>query len=152
MANGPTERKTNITFKNNDDYESYINALDVDYYSQDGVFTGYVYKLITPEFNRVIRSPYGRSTVFKQNIVEYIGNKCFIPTSGNCFIKCIKYFTNKGYREKFLTFIRTEKYRSGVMTSARIQPFCKKNLSTLVVLMVNKYLLETLPKEIHHCS
>ena len=61
-----------------------------------------------------------------QEIVEYHGQNCYIPTSGMCFIKCINYFTKKDYTEEFLTFIRTEKYRSGVMTTARIQPFCKK--------------------------
>ena len=28
---GPTEHKTNIRFKNMDDYESYLNAMDIDY-------------------------------------------------------------------------------------------------------------------------
>ena len=61
-----------------------------------------------------------------QEIVEYHGQNCFIPTSGNCFIKCIKYFTRKDYAEEILTFIRSKKYRSGVMTSARVQPFRKE--------------------------
>ena len=40
------------------------------------------------------------------------------------------YFTKKDYKEEFLTFIRTEKYRPGVMTSARIQPICRiKNIN-----------------------
>ena len=43
-----------------------------------------------------------------------------------CFKKCKNYLTNKDYTEEFLAFIRSKKYRSGVMTSARIQPFCKK--------------------------
>ena len=43
-----------------------------------------------------------------------------------CFIKCISYFTKKVYTEEFLTFIRTEQRRSNVMTSARIQAFCRK--------------------------
>ena len=48
-----------------------------------------------------------------------------------CFIKCINYFTKKDYTEEFLTFIRTEQRRSNVMTSARIQPFCRKyNIET----------------------
>ena len=42
-----------------------------------------------------------------------------------CFLKCIKYFTKKDYTE-VLTFIRTEQRRSNVLTSARIQPFCRK--------------------------
>ena len=44
-----------------------------------------------------------------------------------CFIKCNNYFTEKDYTEEFLTFIRTAQRRSIVMTSTRIQPFCRKN-------------------------
>ena len=62
-----------------------------------------------------------------QEIVEHRGKNCYFPTSGHCFIKCINYFTKKDYTEEVLTFIRTEQRRSNVMTSARIQPFCKKN-------------------------
>ena len=43
-----------------------------------------------------------------------------------CFIKCINRFTKKDYTEEFLTFIRSEQRRSNVMTSARIQSFCRK--------------------------
>ena len=128
MLVGEIEQKTNIMFKNVDDFESYINAIDNSGYdNEDAIFTGWLYRLNTPEFKKVNRSQYGRGTDFKQDIVEYIGNNCYIPTSGNCFIKCINYFTKKDYTEKFLTFIRTEQRRSNVMTSARIQPFCKKH-------------------------
>ena len=61
-----------------------------------------------------------------QEIVEYYGQNCYLPTSGMCFIKCINYLTEKDYTEEFLTFIRSEQRRSNVMTSARIQPFCRK--------------------------
>ena len=73
------------------------------------------------------RSQYGRGTDFKQDIVEHIDNNCYIPTSGNCFIKCINYFTEKVFTEEFLSFIRTEQRRSNVMTVARVQPFCRKH-------------------------
>ena len=43
-----------------------------------------------------------------------------------CFKKCSNSFTKKLYTEEFLTFIRTEQRRSNVLTSARIQPFCRK--------------------------
>ena len=124
MIIGPVEHKTNIRFKNMDDFERYINAIDIDYDSDDVIFTGYVYKLNTPQFKVVKRSAYGKGTNHMQEIVEYHGQNCYIPTSGMCFIKCINYFTKKDYTE-FLTFIKTEKYRSRVMTTARIQPFCK---------------------------
>ena len=128
MLVGEIEQKTNIRFKNVDDFESYINAIDNSGYDSEYViFTGWLYKLNTPEFKKVNRSQYGRGTDFKQDIVEYIGNNCYIPTSGNCFIKCINYFTKKDYTQEFLTFIRTEQRRSNVMTAARVQPFCRKH-------------------------
>ena len=89
---GTIEYKTNIRFKNMDDFESSINAIVIDYESEDVTFTGYVYKLNTPQFNVFRRSAYGRGTNFMQKI-EYHGQKCYIPTSGMCFIKCINYFT-----------------------------------------------------------
>ena len=128
MLVGEVEQKTKISFKFVDDFESYINAIDNSgYYSGDVIFTGWLYKLNDPQFKKVNRSQYGRGTDFKQDIVEYIGNNCYIPTSGNCFIKCINYFTKKDYTEDFLTFIRTEQRRSNLMTSARLQPFCRKH-------------------------
>ena len=128
MLVGELEQKTNIRFKKVDDFESYIKAIDNSGYdSEDVIFTGWLYCLNTPEFKKVNRSQFGRGTDFKQDIVEYIGNNCFIPTSGNCFIKYIIYFTKKDYTEEFLTSIRTEQRRSSVMTSARVQPFCRKH-------------------------
>ena len=47
------EHKTNIRFENLDDFESYINAIDIDYDSGDVTFTGYIYKLNTTQFNAV---------------------------------------------------------------------------------------------------
>ena len=128
MLVGEIEQKTNIRFRKVDDFESYFNAIDNSGYdSEDVIFTGWLYKLNTPEFKKINRSQYGRGTDFKQDIVEFIGNNCYIPTSGNCFIKCLKYFTKKDYTQEFSTFIRTEQRRSNVMTSARIQPFCRKH-------------------------
>ena len=126
MIIGPVEHKTNIRFKNMDDFERYINAIDIDYNSDDVIFTGYVYKLDTPQFKVVKRSAYGKGTNHMQEIVEYHGRNCYIPTSGVCFIKCIKYFTKKDYTEEFLTSIRSKHRRSNVMTSARVGSFCRK--------------------------
>ena len=126
MIIGTIEHKTNIRFKNMDDFERYINAIDIDYDSEDVTFTGYVYKLNTPHFKFVKRSAYGKFTNYTQEIVEDHGQNCYIPNSGMCFIKCINYFTKNDYTEEFLTFIRSEQRRSNVMTSARIQPFCRK--------------------------
>ena len=86
-----------------------------------------MYKLNTLEFNKIYRFHYARGTDFKQDFVENLVNICYIPTRGNCFIKCNNFFTHKDYTKEFLTIIRTEQRRSKVVTSARIQPFCRKN-------------------------
>ena len=126
MVIGHFEHKTNIMIKNIDDFENYINPIDVDYDSEDITSTGYVYKLNTPQFNVVKRSACGNGTIYMQEIVEYHVQNCYIQTSGMCFIKCINYFTKKEYTEEFLTFIRSEQRKANVMTSAGIQPFCRK--------------------------
>ena len=57
MIIGPIEHKTNIRLKNMDDFEKYINAIDIDYDSEDVTFTGYVYiltHLISKLLNEVL--------------------------------------------------------------------------------------------------
>ena len=126
MNIGPIEQKTDVSFKKTGDFESYINAIDIDYDSEDVTLTGYVYKLVTPQFNVVKRSVYAKGTNYMQEIVECRGQNCYIPTSGMRSNKNIKKFTEKGYKGEFSTFIRTEQKKSNVMTSARFQPFCGK--------------------------
>ena len=83
---GEIEQKTNIRFKNDDDFETYNNVIDNGGYdSEDVIFTEWLYKLNTPEFLKVNRSQYARGTDYKQDFVEYIGKSCYIPTNGNCF-------------------------------------------------------------------
>ena len=50
MIIGSVKHKTNVRFKNMNDFENYINAIDIDYDSEDVTFFGYVYKLNTPHF------------------------------------------------------------------------------------------------------
>ena len=57
----PVEHTTNIRFRNMNVFESYINAIDNDYDSEDVTFTGYVYKLHAPQFKVVKRSAYEKS-------------------------------------------------------------------------------------------
>ena len=104
MIIGVVEHKTNIRFKNMDDFERYINAIDTDYDSDDVIFTGYVYKLNTPQFKVVKRSAYGKGTNHMQEIVEYHGQNCYIPTSGMCFIECINRFTKKRLHRRIYNF------------------------------------------------
>ena len=123
---GPVEHTPNIRFQIMVVFENYINAKDIDYDNEDVTSTGYAFKLNTSRFNVVNRSLYGKETNYMQQMVEYHGKNCYIPTSGKCFIKCVKYFTKKDFTAEFLTFIRNEKYRSGVLISAKIQSFCRE--------------------------
>ena len=127
MKTGLIEHKTNLRFKNMDNFESFINAVEIDYESHDVIFTGYIQKFTTHPFNAVKRSSYGEGTNYMNEIVERYGQNVFSPTSGSCFIQCNNYYTNNEYTEEFKNFIRNEKYRAAVMTSARIQQiFFKK--------------------------
>ena len=124
---GDQIRQTHIRFRNMDDFESYINSIDEGYDADDCIFNGNIYKVDTPQFNKVNRSQYGNRCDFKHEIIEYRGINWFIPTKGYCFIKCINFLTSQDYKAKYLEFVRNEKRRSNIMTKARIQPFCNKN-------------------------
>ena len=78
-----------------DDFERFVNGIDVDYASEDVIFIGYVYKLKTPQFNVVKRSAYAKGSIYLQKIVENSGQNCYTPTSAMCFIKFINHFTDK---------------------------------------------------------
>ena len=64
------EHKTNIRFKNMDDFESYISGMDIDYDSGDVTFTEYVYRLNTPQFIVVKGSAYADGTNFVKETVD----------------------------------------------------------------------------------
>ena len=123
---GEQIRQTHIRFRKMDYFEAYINAIDQDYGSEDAIFSGYIYKIETKQFNKVNRSQYGNGCSFDKIIIENQGNNCFIPTKGYCFVKYIIFLTGKDYKQGYLDFIRNESRRTNVMTVARIQPCLKK--------------------------
>ena len=127
MVVGPVEHKTGKRFRNRDDFDSYINAIDFDYGSEEVTFTCNVWERNTLQFKVFKRSAYAKSVIYKNEIVWNHGRNLYIPTSGMCFIRFNNNFTNKDYTEEFRDFIRKEKYRPGVLTSARIQPFYEKD-------------------------
>ena len=124
---GDEIRQTLTRFKNMDNLEAFINSIDQDYDSEDAIFNGFIYKLDTPQFNKVNRSQYGNGCSFDKIIIEYQGNNCFIPTKGYCFIKCVNFLTGEDYKKQYLDFIRIEQRRSNITTKARIQRFCRAN-------------------------
>ena len=104
--------QTHIRFRKITDYESYINAINQDYESEDVIFKGYNYKINTPQFNLVNRSQYRKGCDFKQEIIEYRGNYCFITTKGYCFVKrniFINFITRAHYKQQYLGFFPKRK-------------------------------------------
>ena len=71
---GDQIRQTHIRFRNISDYEAYNNAIDEGYDAEDAIFNGYIYKINTPQFNKVNRSQYGNGCSFDKIIIEYRGN------------------------------------------------------------------------------
>ena len=127
MLIGEIEQKTNSRFENVDVFEIYINSINNGGYDSEYViFTRWLYKLNTPKYKKVNRSQYGKGTDFTQDIVENKGKNCYIPSNGNCFLKCIIFFAKKDYTKNFSTFIQTQQRRTNVRTSARVQPICRK--------------------------
>ena len=88
-----------------DDYESSINATDIDYDSRDAIFSGWIYVLNTLQLNFVKRSFHSKGTNYREKIVKYHGQNCCTPTSGKCFINCNKTITDEDYEEDFRDFI-----------------------------------------------
>ena len=124
---GDQIRQTHIRFRIMDDFEAYINAIDEGYDAEDAIFNGYIRKLDIPQFNKVNQSQYGNGCDFKQEIIEYRGNNCFIQSNVYCFVKSINFLTGQDYKQQYLDFIRSEHRRSNIMTKARIQQFCREN-------------------------
>ena len=120
---GDQIRQTVTSFENMNNFEAYTDSIDQDYNSENAIFNGYIYKIDTPQFNKVNRSQYGNGCDFKHEIIEYRGNNCFIPTKDYCFVRCINFLTGQDYKQYYLIFIRSEQRRSNIMTKARIQPF-----------------------------
>ena len=106
---GDRVRQTVVRFRNMDAFESYINKIDDGYDADDSIFNGYIYKIDTPQFNKVNRSQYGNGCSFDKIIIEYRGNNCFIPTKGYCFIKCIIFLTGQDYKQQYLELLEMKK-------------------------------------------
>ena len=95
------EPKTNNRFENLADYETYVNAIDDDYDSEDVMLTGWVNSLKSTQFKLVERNSYGKGAVFKQIFVDVLGNNTYIPPSGYCIMKFIHLIIGNHYEQEF---------------------------------------------------
>ena len=79
-----------------------------------------------------------------KKIVEYRGVLCYIPEENECFRKCLEFTYKKDFTEKYHDFIKNSKTTKNIMTSAKIQPFCKKYGINFGVYNINQQ--EILPR------
>ena len=70
MLIGELEQRTTIRFRTFDDFETFIKAIDVDYDSDDVIFTGCWHKLKTHQIKKVKKSQYRRGTDFNKTLLN----------------------------------------------------------------------------------
>ena len=99
----------------NDNYDEILEVL----------FSGYM-RNFTMVFNQIKGSKYGKGCGAVNNILEYEGQLCFIPSGDACFKKCSEFFKkdfSKGYKEFVLGSDRCK-----ITTKlAKVQPFCMEH-------------------------
>ena len=59
-------------------FERFINAIDIDYDSEDVTLTGCVYKINTPQFNVVKRSAYAKGIKFCKKLLHIMDKTVII--------------------------------------------------------------------------
>ena len=100
----------------------------IDKYNEtlEVLFSGYIIKY-TMIFNQIKRSNYGQGCDAFNNILEYEGKFCYIATGNACFRMCLEFFYKKDISKEYKEFILDSHRCKNIMTSAKIQPFCRKN-------------------------
>ena len=120
------EIDTNRFFKNSDELAKFIDKILDKYDDHPSIYyTGNIYRYFKI-FKRVNRSEHGRGANEFNNILEYEGNNCYIPSGNGCFLKCINYIFDKDFSIEYFEFIKSYKRRPNVMARCRIPEFCKR--------------------------
>ena len=89
------EIDTNRFFKNSDELAKFIDKILDKYDDHPSIYyTGNIYRYFR-NFKRVNRSEHGRGANEFNNILEYEGDNCYIPSGKGCFLKCINFIFNK---------------------------------------------------------
>ena len=121
------EIDTNRFFENRDELAKFIDKiLDKNDDHPSIYYTGNIYRYIR-KFKLLTRSEHGRGANEFNNIQEYEGENCYIPSGNGCFLKCINYiFKKKDFSTEYFEFIISYKRRSNVMARCRLPEFCKR--------------------------
>ena len=120
------EIDTNRFFKNSDELAKFIDKIVDKYDDHPSIYyTGNIYRYFR-NLKRVNRSNHGTGANEFNNIEEYEGKNCYIPSGNGCFLKCIIYIFDKDFSIEYFEFIKSYKRRKNVMTRCRIPKFCKR--------------------------
>ena len=120
------EIDTNRFFKNSDELAKFIDKLLDKYDDHPSIYyTGNIYRYFR-NFKRVNRSNHGKGANEFNDIEEYEGERCYIPSGNGCFLKCINYIFDKDFSTEYFEFIKSYKRRPNVMARCRIPEFCKR--------------------------
>ena len=58
---------------------------------------------------------------------------CYIPEENECFRKCLEFIYKKDFSHQYREINKESQRNKNIMTSAKIQPFCKKHKINLGV-------------------
>ena len=121
------ETDTNRFFKNSDELANFIDKKILDKYDDHPsiYYTGNIYRYFR-NFKLANRSDHGRGANEFNNIEEYEGDRCYIPSGNGCFLKCINYIFDEDFSIEYFEFIKSYKRRPNVMARCRIPEFCKR--------------------------
>ena len=120
------EIDTNRFFKNSDELAKFIDKILDKYDHHPSVYyTGNIYRYLR-NFKRVNRSEYGRGANEFNNILEYEGKNCYIPSGNGCFLKCNNFIFDKDFSIEYFEYIKSYKRRPNVMARCRFPEFCKR--------------------------
>ena len=113
-------------FKNSDELAKFIDKILDKYDDHPSIYyTGNICRYFR-NFKRVNRSDHGRGATEFNDILEYEGERCYIPSGNGCFLKCIYYIFDKDFSTEYFEFIKSYKRRPNVMARCRIPEFCKR--------------------------
>ena len=76
--------------------------------------------------NQINRSNYGKGCDAFNKILEYKGLLCYIPTGKACFRKCLEYIYKRDFSNECKDLMLGSDRCKNIITSAKIQPFCRK--------------------------
>ena len=110
-----SEQRTKSIEKMIDKYDETLEVL----------FSGYMIKY-TKVFNQIKRSSYGKGCDAFNNILEYKGKLCYLPTGNVCFRRCLDFIYKRNFSNEYKEFIITSDRCKNIMTLAKIQPFYRK--------------------------